>query len=66
MKEGMIQTSVIGSYPSRIDTLRIMKLYFAQKPTDPWRDIISEVVDDMLSAGLTIGRLPGSCAVRDH
>ena len=31
-----------------------MKLYFAQKPTDFWRDIISEVVDDMLSAGLTI------------
>jgi 5-methyltetrahydropteroyltriglutamate--homocysteine methyltransferase len=54
VKVGKIETSVIGSYPMTIDTLKIMRQYFTQKPTDCWRDIISEVVDDMLQAGLTI------------
>jgi 5-methyltetrahydropteroyltriglutamate--homocysteine methyltransferase len=48
-----IETSVIGSYPVQIDRLSLMNSYFNQSISS-WNEYISQAVNDMISAGITI------------
>ena len=54
MTNHVIETSVIGSYPSQIDTHKIMETYFFQQPEDHWKVVISASVDDMVRSGISI------------
>jgi 5-methyltetrahydropteroyltriglutamate--homocysteine methyltransferase len=48
-----IKTTVIGSYPSDIDKMRIVKSYFNQEDYS-WEDPIKSAVNDMINAGIDI------------
>lgn len=48
-----IKTSVIGSYPIKIDTMGHMQEYFYQKDVD-WNKYIKYAVNDMVKAGIDI------------
>jgi len=49
-----IKTSVIGSYPTNIDNLDIMRDYFDQSENKSWNKYIKIAVDDMIKAGINI------------
>ncbi|MDH7517499.1 MAG: uroporphyrinogen decarboxylase family protein [Candidatus Thermoplasmatota archaeon] len=49
-----IKTSVVGSYPVKIDTMDIMMNYFNQKENKTWNKYIKNAVDDMNRAGIDI------------
>jgi 5-methyltetrahydropteroyltriglutamate--homocysteine methyltransferase len=48
-----VKTSVIGSYPVKIDNYQIMKSYFDQSYFT-WNKYILEAVNDMIKAGIDI------------
>lgn len=48
-----VKTTVIGSYPVRIDNYQIMKSYFDQNIFS-WNNIILSAVNDMIKAGIDI------------
>jgi len=48
-----IKTSIIGSYPIKIDNLDIMNSYFKQSDY-LWNSFIKSSVDDMIAAGIDI------------
>ncbi|KYK30311.1 MAG: hypothetical protein AYK22_04195 [Thermoplasmatales archaeon SG8-52-3] len=49
----LIKTSVIGSYPIDIDTIKHVKAYFKQKIVS-WDNYIKSAVKDMLNSGIDI------------
>ncbi|MBN1280695.1 MAG: hypothetical protein JXA00_03510 [Candidatus Thermoplasmatota archaeon] len=74
-----LTSSVIGSYPIHIDTMRLMNAYFSQQ-TSSWDDFITQAVQDMTTAGITyvsdgqtrdpfiqlFTRKLGGCRIRDR
>jgi 5-methyltetrahydropteroyltriglutamate--homocysteine methyltransferase len=48
-----IQTSVIGSYPIKIDTTKFMNNYFSKKLIQ-WNSYINEAVSDMNKSGISM------------
>jgi len=49
-----IKTSVIGSYPVRIDSFSLIKDYFNQEENTSWDNYIKMAVSDMVDAGIDI------------
>lgn len=48
-----VETTVVGSYPTKINNLEFMKDFYKQKPPS-WEKYIKTAVEDMVKAGINI------------
>ncbi|MEF8848240.1 MAG: hypothetical protein V5A68_03815 [Candidatus Thermoplasmatota archaeon] len=53
MEESSVETSVIGSYPVKIDNLSLMKKFYNQKEIS-WKRYIDQAVGDMVDSGVEV------------